>query len=128
MTEDFMQWIIKTDQKIRGWMKQFGFLSLRISLGIVFFWFGLLKFFPDMSPAEDLARQTFEILTFGLVSQNLAIKVLATWECAIGLGLLMGKYIRVVLLFADFADGGGNVSPLAVSRKSFCSYPLGSNP
>jgi len=123
MTEDFMQWIIKTDQKIRGWMKQFGFLSLRISLGIVFFWFGLLKFFPDMSPAEDLARQTFEILTFGLVSQNLAIKVLATWECAIGLGLLMGKYIRVVLLLLILQMVGAMSPLLLFPEKVFVHIP-----
>jgi uncharacterized membrane protein YkgB len=111
MAEDFMQRIIRIDQKARRWMKQYSVLLLRISLGIIFFWFGVLKYFPDMSPAEDLATQTFEILTFGLVSQNLAIKILATWECAIGLGLLMGKYMRVVLLLL-FLQMVGAMSPI----------------
>ncbi|MGK2944851.1 MAG: DoxX family membrane protein [Desulfuromonadales bacterium] len=123
MAEAFMQRIIKTDQKIRIWMKQFGILSLRISLGIIFFWFGMLKFFPDMSPAEDLARQTFEILTFGLIPQDLAIKILATWECAIGLGLLMGKYMRVVLLLLALQMVGAMAPILLFPEKVFMQIP-----
>ena len=123
MTEDFTHWFISTDQKIRGWMKQFGILSLRISLGIVFFWFGILKFFPDMSPAEDLAGQTFEILTFGLVPQNLAIKVLATWECAIGLGLLMGRFMRVVLLLLILQMVGAMSPIFLFPEKVFAQIP-----
>ncbi|MBE0576710.1 MAG: DoxX family membrane protein [Desulfuromonadales bacterium] len=123
MTEDFMQRIISIDQKVRSWMKQFGILSLRISLGIIFFWFGLLKYFPDMSPAEDLARQTFEILTFGLVSQNLAIKILATWECAIGLGMLMGKYMRVVLLLLALQMVGAMSPIFLFPEKVFVQIP-----
>jgi len=123
MTEDFLQKFIRTDQKIRVWMKQFGILSLRISLGIVFFWFGVLKFFPDMSPAEDLARQTFEILTFGLVPPNLAIKVLATWECAIGLGLLIGKYMRVVLILLVLQMVGAMSPIFLFPEKVFAQIP-----
>ncbi|MGK2907046.1 MAG: DoxX family membrane protein [Desulfuromonadales bacterium] len=123
MAEDFMQRIRRTDQKIRIWMKQFGILSLRISLGVIFFWFGLLKYFPDMSPAEDLAQQTFAILTFGLIPQNLAIKILATWECAIGLGLLMGKFMRVVLLLLALQMVGAMSPLLLFPEKVFVLIP-----
>ncbi len=123
MTEDLMQWIIRTDQKIRSWMKRFGILSLRISLGVIFFWFGILKYFPDMSPAEDLARQTFAILTFGLIPQNLAIKILATWECAIGLGLLLGKSMRVVLLLLVLQMVGAMSPILLFPEKVFVQIP-----
>jgi uncharacterized membrane protein YphA (DoxX/SURF4 family) len=123
MSEDFMQRIIRADQKIRSWMKQYNILSLRVSLGIIFFWFGILKYFPDISPAEDLARQTFEIMTFGLIPQDLAIKILATWECAIGLGLLMGKYMRVVLLLL-FMQMVGAMSPIFLfPEKVFVQIP-----
>jgi uncharacterized membrane protein YkgB len=36
-------------------MARTGVVLLRINLGIVFLWFGALKFFPDLSPAQDLA-------------------------------------------------------------------------
>ncbi|MBK6622060.1 MAG: hypothetical protein IPG32_14735 [Saprospirales bacterium] len=33
------------------------FTLLRISFGVIYTWFGMLKFFPGISPAEDLARK-----------------------------------------------------------------------
>lgn len=40
---------------------------LRISIGIVYLWFGVFKFFQGLSPAEQLAMQTIHKLTFGLI-------------------------------------------------------------
>ena len=86
------------DTRIATWMARYGVLILRISLGAVFFWFGVLKFFPGLSPAQDLAMRTMHILTFGLIPANLSIVVLATWECLIGIGLILGLFIRATLL------------------------------
>ena len=72
-------------------------LFLRISLGICFLWFGMLKFFSGMSPAEQLAIMTMDILTFGLIPSAIAIKLLALWEVVIGIGFLFGKQIKWVL-------------------------------
>lgn len=72
-------------------------LFLRISLGICFLWFGMLKFFSGMSPAEQLAIMTMDILTFGLIPSMVAIKLLAFWEVVIGIGFLLGKQIKWVL-------------------------------
>ena len=78
---------LRIDRALRSWMGRFGVPLLRISLGLVFFWFGFLKFFPDLSPAEPLAKKTIELLTLGTVPSALGLKILAAWECAIGLGL-----------------------------------------
>ncbi len=43
-----------------------------MSLGLVFLWFGFLKFFPGLSPAQDLAARTVDKLTFGLVQPGVA--------------------------------------------------------
>ena len=86
------------DIRLANWMARYGILILRVSLGIVFFWFGLLKFFPGLSPAQDLAIRTIGILTFGLVPPNLAIITLATWECLIGIGLIFNLFMRATLL------------------------------
>ncbi len=87
----------QVDVPLTGWMARYGILLLRVSVGVVFFWFGALKFFPDLSPAQDLATRTIAILTFGLLPANVALWILAAWECAIGIGLLLGVFMRVTL-------------------------------
>jgi uncharacterized membrane protein YphA (DoxX/SURF4 family) len=80
------------------WMARRGPLLLRVSLGTVFLWFGALKFFPGLSPAQGLATRTIGALTGGLVPPDVSLPVLAAWECVIGLGLLAGRGLRAILL------------------------------
>jgi len=75
---------------------------LRLSIGIIYIWFGVLKFFPGVSPAEELAKETIHLLTFRLIDPDLSLLLLAIWETAIGILLLIGIYskwvIRIVLV------------------------------
>ncbi len=73
-------------------------LFLRISIGIIYLWFGTLKFFEGYSPAEDLAINTINKLTFGLIPEPLNITLLATWECVLGILLIVGKWLRTALV------------------------------
>lgn len=109
--QNFVLFFNRLDIHITSWMARYGTLLLRISLGVIFFWFGFLKFFPGLSPAEDLAVQTIEKLFFGLIPPNASIVVLATWECVIGLGLLAGKWLRAILLLL-FMQMLGTVTPI----------------
>jgi uncharacterized membrane protein YphA (DoxX/SURF4 family) len=77
----------------------------------VFLWFGALKFFPELSPAEDLATRTINQLTFGLISEDIALMILATWECLIGLGLILGVFLRATLLLL-FVQMLGTITPI----------------
>lgn len=79
-------------------MASHGIVILRVSLGVVFLWFGALKFFPGLSPAQELAARTTEVLTLGLIPTGIALLALAAWECLIGLGLLTGRFLRLTLL------------------------------
>jgi len=99
------------DAAIAGWMARHGIRLLRISLGIVFFWFGVLKFFPGVSPAQDLATRTIGVLTFGAVPPGAAITALAAWESAIGLALIFGILLRTTLLLL-FLQMLGTIMPL----------------
>lgn len=108
---NLQQWIFQTDVKITRWMARYGILLLRISLGVVFFWFGVLKFFPGLSPAQDLAIRTIDVLSFGLLPGNVSIFILATWECLIGLGLILGIYPRITLLLL-FLQMPGTILPV----------------
>jgi uncharacterized membrane protein YkgB len=99
------------DVRLTSWMAKYGLLLLRISLGIVFFWFGVLKFFPNLSPAEALAARTIMAISFGVLKPAVSLPILATWECLIGLGLITGKYLRATLLLF-FLQMVGTVIPL----------------
>lgn len=92
-------------------MADHGITLLRVSVGVVFFWFGALKFFPGMSPATDLAARTIRVLTAGNLSDTTAIYTLATWECLIGLGLVAGRMLRTVLLLL-WLQMAGTLMPL----------------
>jgi uncharacterized membrane protein YkgB len=71
---------------------------LRVSIGIVYVLFGTLKFFPNFSPAEELAGQTISLITFDLISGQLAMILLGSLEVIIGLGLLVSFKLRWILL------------------------------
>jgi uncharacterized membrane protein YphA (DoxX/SURF4 family) len=101
------------DARITRWMARHGVTLLRISLGIVFLWFGALKFFPGMSPAQDLAARTIEVLSFGVVKPAVSVPLLAAWECLIGIGLLAGRFLRATLLLLA-AQMLGTLTPLVL--------------
>ncbi|MDZ7371973.1 MAG: DoxX family membrane protein [candidate division KSB1 bacterium] len=103
----------KTEQRIIRWMSRWGILLLRVSLGIVFFWFGFLKFFPGLSPAQELAVRTISVLTFGLLPAKASILILATWEVLIGIGLMLGIQLRLTLLLL-FLQMLGTMTPLVL--------------
>jgi uncharacterized membrane protein YkgB len=81
------------DKQITEWMARYGMVIMRVGLGVVFFWFGALKLVPGLSPAEELVRNTIYF-----VNPDWFIPVLALWEMAIGLGLMLGKFLRITLL------------------------------
>lgn len=68
---------------------------LRWAIGINYFWFGMLKFFHGLSPAEGLAKDTIRVLTFGLIPDDLNLLLLATWEVGIGLIFFSGYFTRL---------------------------------
>jgi putative oxidoreductase len=85
--------------------------ALRIALGLVFFGFGVLKYFPGVSPAQNLTEATTHILFFGLVPGAVAIKMIATLECFIGICLLTGRWMRLAVWLLAF-EFIGILSPI----------------
>jgi len=114
----------RLDASLTGWMARNGILLLRISLGIVFFWFGFLKFFPGLSPAQTLAGDTMAALSFGLLSAKTAVLLLALWECLIGIGLLFSLFLRATL-FLLWLQMLGTITPLFLFPElCFVSVPF----
>ena len=87
----------KVDVRMTGWMARNGMTFLRVSLGVVFLWFGVLKFFPGLSPASELVTRTFEELSGGRLGPDVSLPLVGALESLIGLGLLFGFFMRVTL-------------------------------
>jgi uncharacterized membrane protein YphA (DoxX/SURF4 family) len=79
------------------WLIAHSIAILRVSLGAVFLGFGALKFFPGVSPAQDLVERTTDILTLGLIPGSVALVGVATLECVIGLCLISGRSLRLAI-------------------------------
>jgi uncharacterized membrane protein YphA (DoxX/SURF4 family) len=110
----------KFDKKITEWMGKYGLLILRVCLGIIFLWFGILKFFKGLSPAEELVRNTIYFM-----DPDIFIPILALWESLIGIGLITGKYMRLTLLLL-FLQMPGTALPLIIlPEKVWTIFPYG---
>lgn len=86
-----MNTISRYNAQCTTFLSSHGKSTLRIALGIVFFWFGLLKIIGN-SPVVDLIATTYSFLPI-----EPFLIFLGMWEVVIGLGLLFGKYLRIVL-------------------------------
>ncbi|MEU3525883.1 DoxX family membrane protein [Streptomyces sp. NPDC038707] len=86
---------------------------LRVSVGVVYCWFGVLKLFPATSPAEHIALQTMTKLTGGLVPAQVSLPLLGTTEALIGLALISGFLLRPALV-AFYAHMSGVFSSLVL--------------
>ena len=100
-------------ERLTTWLAPYSVVLLRLSLGGIFFWFGLLKFFPGLSPAEALATRTLAALTGGVLAPQSAMLLLALWETAIGVGLLLGVCPATTLTLL-FLHMGGTLTPLVL--------------
>ena len=115
----------RTDMSITRWMASNGIGILRISMGIIFFWFGMLKYFEGLSPAESLAIRTIDILSFGTIGPDIVRYGLATWEVLIGIGLIFKLFLRETLLLM-FVQMLGTLTPiLLLPEEVFSVFPYG---
>ena len=80
------------DKNFHRWV-----IILRVSIGIIYLWFGVLKFFPGVSPAEDLAQNTIRLLSFGQLDPKVSLLMLASWETSMGILLIAGAFGRFTI-------------------------------
>jgi uncharacterized membrane protein YphA (DoxX/SURF4 family) len=114
----------RLDLRLTGWMARHGIQLLRFTLGVIFLWFGVLKFVPGLSPAQSLAGNTIAVLSFGLLSPGAALLILAIWESLIGVGLLTGVLLRGTL-FLLWLQMLGTITPLFLFPElCFSVYPV----
>ena len=106
------------------WLVRHSLVLLRVSLGIVFLLFGLLKVVPGVSPAEIIAKETMERLTFGIVPGGPALAAVALLEIAIGLTFVTGRFLGAGVALLGVALVG-ILSPLLLLAGELFTGPYG---
>lgn len=115
---------IGMENRVHVVLVRYSILALRVSVGVVFFAFGFLKYFPGVSPAQNIVETTTGILFFGLMPGGVALVLTATLECVIGLLLMIGRGMRVAvyLLVVELL---GILSPIVLLSGRLFSGPHG---
>ncbi|KAA2254043.1 DUF417 family protein [Solihabitans fulvus] len=108
---------------VGAWCCSHSLTLLRLCLGVVFVWFGMLKFFAGMSPAVELATRAMSIITFDLVPPGVSQPLLALMETLIGLGFLTGLWPRLTLT-VFFVQMAGAMSSLVLVPGEIWTHPL----
>lgn len=98
------------DQNIAKRMRFLGVPALRISFGIIFFWFGILKPF-GLSAAEGLLKSTVAWMPFGAPDHWLI--VIGWWEVIIGVFFLFKSTTRIAIALL-FIQMVGTFMPLVI--------------
>jgi len=82
------------DLAISSFMQRWGTLALRISMGIIFIWFGILK--PlGISPAEPLVLATVDWMP--LFDAKVWLHIIGWWEVVIGVMFLFKRTLRIAI-------------------------------
>jgi len=101
VTRRLLDAVAAKEAVVHDWLARYSITVLRISMGAVLFGFGVMKYFPGVSPAEDMVLATTHLLSFGLVPAvipgSVAVALTATLECTIGLLLITGWWLRLAI-------------------------------
>jgi uncharacterized membrane protein YkgB len=116
------QRVLRLENRIHHELVLHSISTLRIAVGAVFLGFGILKYFPGVSPAQNLTEATTQILFLGLIPGSVALVGIATLECFIGIALLADRWLRLAiwLLAIEFV---GVLAPLVVLPGRLFSGP-----
>jgi putative oxidoreductase len=95
VAERFWRALERLDQRVLELLERVALPLLRVSLGAVFIWFGVLKIAGE-SPVSKLVADTVYWL-----NPDWFVPILGVFEVLVGIGLLLGRGLRLVLfLFA----------------------------
>jgi putative oxidoreductase len=92
LTRSAWSWVARIDRLVIPLLRRLAVPMLRVSLGVVFVWFGLLKIF-EVSPVSDLVARTVY-----WVDPDVIVPLLGAFEVTVGTLLLLGRALRLTLL------------------------------
>ena len=108
----------RVDNLVAGFMERHGVTLLRLSLAVVFIWFGALKLI-GRSPVAQLVAATVYWLP-----PRIFVPVLGVWEVAIGLGLLFNLALRFTLFLFFLQMAGTFLVLLLRPERAFAGSPF----
>lgn len=88
----FLQRISNLDEFLITALRRRSIPALRVSLGLVFIWFGALKVF-GVSPVVGIIQQTYTFLPI-----HLFVLILGGWEMLIGICMILKRALRCALI------------------------------
>lgn len=108
----------KIDNEIASFMQKWGVIALRISLGIIFIWFGVLKT-VGISPAEPLVKATVGWMPF--FNTDGWVVIIGWWEMIIGVSFLFQKTIRIAIALLAMQMAGTFMPLIILTEVTFQS-------
>ncbi|MER6995718.1 DoxX family protein [Streptomyces sp. NPDC000410] len=97
--------------------------ALRVSVGVLYLWFGVLKLIPGLSPAQDIATHAMSVMTFHMVPPSVSQPLLAAMEVLIGVGLITGRLLPLTLA-VFFVHMAGVFATLAILPGEVWQHPF----
>ena len=84
--------VLRLDELLLNTLRRWSITALRLALGSVFLWFGALKIFGS-SPVAMLIQETYSFMPI-----HVFMFVLGVWEIVIGIGIMLKRALRCVLI------------------------------
>jgi len=97
---------------------------IRLTLGYIYLHFGVLKFFPDLSPAEVIASYTAMKLTGFELDASAALVWVAVLECLIAAGFLFRVALRLTAILFFFHMAGTLLPLFVLPEFTFKIFPF----
>jgi uncharacterized membrane protein YkgB len=101
-------------------MDTVGIKFARLSIGVIFIWFGGLKVVGEVSPAYDLVAATVYWWT-----PEIIVPLLGIWEVAIGVAFLIPRFTRLALLLLIPQMPGTFLPLILLPEVTYTIIPLG---
>ena len=120
-TQEFKHSIANIDAEFILWMRRHSVMLLRIAIGLVYVWFGALKLFPGLSPAEPLIKGAYAFLPANLMQPFIAF--IGAFEVVIGILFMYGRLPRITTVLM-LMQMGGAMSPIVLApHLIWASFP-----
>lgn len=110
--------LVQLDRRIAKWFDRYGHRLHRLSLGLLFVWFGLLKPFGHETTTSLLAHTIY----WG--SPETMVVVLGWWEVLIGFFLLYRPLVRAALFLLLLRIPGTLLAFLLLPEVCFLRIPF----
>jgi len=92
VNDSFSSLVFQLDRLLIDTLRRWSITALRLALGSVFLWFGALKVFGS-SPVASLIHETYTFMPISIF-----VLVLGIWEMVIGIGIILKRALRFVLI------------------------------